>query len=122
MNKQGELILTSDNFFDSIEFQKKSELEQVSYILFYITEVAHLRKDMIPEIIADRIRDQFESFFQRNPGADKDNYTPIKTEQVLPFFRTLKHSLEIIRLMNLWMLLIKHINLNVMLMLWFLIL
>lgn len=82
MNKQGELILTSDNFFDSIEFQTKSELEQVSYILFYITEVAHLRKDMIPEIIADRIRDQFESFFQRNPGADKDNYTPIKTEQV----------------------------------------
>ena len=32
MAKQGELILTSDNFFDSIEFQKRSELEQVSYI------------------------------------------------------------------------------------------
>ena len=82
MAKQGELILTSDNFFDSIEFQKRSELEQVSYILFYVTEVAHLRKDMIPEIIADRIQDQYESFFQRNPGADKDNYAPIKAEQV----------------------------------------
>lgn len=82
MIKQGELILTSDNFFDSIEFQRRSELEKVAYILFYVTEVAHLRKDMIPEIIADRIQDQYESFFQRNPGADKDNYAPIKTEQV----------------------------------------
>ncbi len=82
MIKQGELILTSDNFFDSIEFQRRSEKEKVAYILFYVTEVAHLRKDMIPEIIADRIQDQYESFFQRNPGADKDNYVPIKTEQV----------------------------------------
>lgn len=82
MIKQGELILTSDNFFDSIEFQRRSEKEKVAYILFYVTEVAHLRKDMIPEIIADRIQDQYESFFQRNPEADKDNYVPIKTEQV----------------------------------------
>lgn len=82
MNKQGELILTSDNFFDSIEFQKKSELEQVSYILFYVTEVAHLRKDMIPEIIADRIRDQYESFFQRNPTVNKDIYVQLKAERV----------------------------------------
>lgn len=82
MAKQGELILTSDNFFDSIEFQNRSELEQVSYILFYVSEVAHLRKDMIPEIIADRIQDQYESFFQRNPGADKEKYAPIKAEQV----------------------------------------
>lgn len=73
MIKQGELILTSDNFFDSIEFQRRSEQEKVAYILFYVTEVAYLRKDMILEIIADRIQDQYESFFQRNPGADKDN-------------------------------------------------
>lgn len=76
------LILTSDNFFDSVEFQKRSEIEQVSYILFYVTEVAHLRKDMVPEIIADRIQDQYESFFQRNPSADKTSYSPIKAEQI----------------------------------------
>lgn len=76
------LILTSDNFFDSVEFQKRSEIEQVSYILFYVTEVAHLRKDMIPDIIADRIHDQYESFFQRNPSASKASYCPIKAERI----------------------------------------
>lgn len=82
MNNKGELILTSDNFFDSVIFQGLSDEERVSYILFYVTEVAHLRRDMISDIIADRINDQYESFFQRNPGADKTNYCPIKKDQV----------------------------------------
>lgn len=81
-NNKGQIILTSDNFFDSIEFLRLASKEQVLYILFYVTEVAHLRKDMIPEIIADRIRDQFESYFQRNPGADRRNYTPISVAEV----------------------------------------
>ena len=63
MNEKKELILTSDNFFDSVKFQELSNEEQVSYILFYVTEVAHLRRDMISDIIADRINDQYESFF-----------------------------------------------------------
>lgn len=78
MNNKGDLILTSDNFFDSVKFQGLSDEERVSYILFYVTEVAHLRRDMISDIIADRINDQYESFFQRNPGADKTNYRSIK--------------------------------------------
>lgn len=82
MRTNNNLILTSDNYFDAIEFQKKTEIEQVAYILFYVTEVAHLRKDMISDIIADRIKDQYESFFQRNPGASNINYIPIKKEQV----------------------------------------
>lgn len=82
MEKNENLILTSDNFFDSVEFQKRSDKEQVSYILFYVTEVARLRKDMIPDIIADRIQDQYESFFQRNPGADKASYRPLKADQI----------------------------------------
>ncbi len=81
-NNKEQLILTSDNFFDSIEFQRLAAKEQVLYILFYVTEIAHLRKDMIPEIIADRIHDQYESFFQRNPGADTRNYTPISVVEV----------------------------------------
>lgn len=64
MSSKTNLILTSDNFFDTIEFQRKTEIEQVAYILFYVTEVAHLRKDMISDIIADRIQDQYESFFK----------------------------------------------------------
>ncbi len=82
MNSKTNLILTSDNFFDIIEFQKKTEIEQVAYILFYVTEVAHLRKDMISDIIADRIQDQYESFFQRNKGARNAHYKPIEKEQV----------------------------------------
>lgn len=82
MSTQTNLILTSDNFFDTIEFQKKTEIEQVAYILFYVTEVAHLRKDMISDVIADRLQDQYESFFQRNKGASNLYYTPIKKEQV----------------------------------------
>lgn len=82
MNSKINLILTSDNFFDTIEFQKKTEIEQVAYTLFYVTEVAHLRKDMISNIIADRIQDQYESFFQRNKGASNLHYKPIKKEQI----------------------------------------
>ena len=82
MSSKTNLILTSDNFFDTIEFQRKTEIEQVAYILFYVTEVAHLRKDMISDIIADRIQDQYESFFQRNEGASNLHYKPIEKEQV----------------------------------------
>ena len=82
MSSKTNLILTSDNFFDTIEFQRKTEIEQVAYILFYVTEVAHLRKDMISDIIADRIRDQYKSFFQRNKGASNLHYEPIGKEQV----------------------------------------
>ena len=32
---------------------------------------------MVPEIISDRIHDQYESYFQRNQGADRTSYTPI---------------------------------------------
>lgn len=82
MRTNKNLILTSDNYFDAIEFQKKTEIEQVAYIMFYVTEVAHLRKDMISDIIADRIKNQYESFFQRNPGASNIDYIPIEKEQV----------------------------------------
>lgn len=82
MGAKTNLILTSDNFFDTIKFQNKTAMEQVAYIMFYVTEVALLRKDMISDIIADRIHNQFESFFQRNKGADVSNYTPITKEDV----------------------------------------
>jgi|GEM_PF-4550022 hypothetical protein len=82
MSSKANLILTSDNFFDTIEFQRKTEIEQVAYILFYVTEVAHLRKDMISDIIADRIQDQYESFFQRNKGASNLHYKSIGKKQV----------------------------------------
>lgn len=82
MNTKTNLILTSDDFFDTIKFQNKTEKDQVAYILFYVTEIAHLRKDMISDIIADRIQDQYESFFQRNKGASDLHYSPIKKEQV----------------------------------------
>ena len=37
---------------------------------------------MISDIIADRIQDQYESFFQRNKGARNAHYKPIEKEQV----------------------------------------
>lgn len=75
------LILTSEDFFDAIKFQTLTEVEQVGYVLFYVTKVACLRKDMIPIIIADRIQDQYEYFFQRNSAA-KSGYKPLTEKDV----------------------------------------
>lgn len=86
MKSNNPLILTSDHFFDTIKFQEKSDIEKIAYMMFYVTEVAHLRNNMVPEIISDRIRDQYESYFQRNQGADGTKYTPIDanlTKQIL---------------------------------------
>ncbi|MGN1265226.1 MAG: hypothetical protein ACI4UL_05355 [Muribaculaceae bacterium] len=76
------LVITSDNYFDTIKFQSKTAAEQVAYLMFYVTEIAHLRKDMTAAIIADRINDQFESFFQRNVGANRENYRPTSMDKV----------------------------------------
>ncbi len=76
-------ILTSGNYFDVIEFQRMTELEQIVYILFYVTEIAHLRSDMTAAIISDRIRDQYISFSQRNKEVLKDiPYTLLDEKQV----------------------------------------
>jgi len=75
------LILTSEDFFDAIKFQTLTEVEQVGYVLFYVTKVACLRRDMIPVIIADRIQDQYEYFFQRNSAA-KSGYKPMTEKDV----------------------------------------
>ena len=71
------LILTSEEFFDAIKFQTLTDVEQVGYVLFYVTKVASLRKDMVPIIIADRIQDQYEYFFQRNQSAARGGYKPM---------------------------------------------
>ncbi|MBQ7239270.1 MAG: hypothetical protein IJS20_10810 [Bacteroidales bacterium] len=75
-------ILTSGEYFDFIEFQRLTDLEQVGYILFYVTEIAHLRSDMTAAIISDRIRDQYISFSQRNEGVKNSPYVLLEEKQV----------------------------------------
>lgn len=80
--EETKLILTSDDFFDAMKFQDSSPKEQVLYLIYYVTRIAHLRKDMLPRIIADRIHDQFKSYFQRNKAESNRNYKPISTKEV----------------------------------------
>ena len=65
MNNEYKIILHSDEYFDIIKFDSMSPDDKIAYILYYVTEVAKLRKDMLPEIIADRIADQYKLYQSR---------------------------------------------------------
>lgn len=61
------IILTFQDYFDAVSFDNLELKEKVAYVLFYVTEIAALRKDMVPKIIAHRINDQIRSYRQRVP-------------------------------------------------------
>jgi len=46
------------DYFSLVDFENRTTKEQVKYILFFVTVVAGLRKDMTPRIIAQRLNDQ----------------------------------------------------------------
>ncbi|MBN1930261.1 MAG: hypothetical protein JW786_01455 [Desulfobacterales bacterium] len=50
--------LTLPNYFKLVRFQRLSKKEQVLHILFFVTVVAELRKDMTAKIISHRISDK----------------------------------------------------------------
>lgn len=76
-------ILTSEEYFDIINFDYMGPKEKVAYLLYYVTQVARLRKDMIPRIIADRIHDQYKMYLLRigNTG-NGQVFQPLSPEDV----------------------------------------
>jgi hypothetical protein len=46
------------DYFKLVNFENRTPREQVKYMLFFVTEVAGLRRDMTPRIIAQRLNDQ----------------------------------------------------------------
>ena len=76
-------ILTSEEYFDIINFDSKGPKEKVAYLLYYVTQVARLRKDMIPRIIADRIHDQYRMYLLRiGNTSDGQTFQPLSPEEV----------------------------------------
>ena len=76
------IILTLEDYFDVINFDEQPPKEQIAYILFYVTKIAKLRKDMIPEVIADRIHDQYKLFLKRTHLKEGEGYNPLTREKV----------------------------------------
>ncbi len=80
------IILTSEDYFDIIEFDEQPPKEQIAYILYYVTKVAKLRKDMVPEIIADRLQDQYRLFLKRSylkEGEELRQLTRDKVKEII---------------------------------------
>ncbi len=53
-----DMNLTLPSYFRLVKFQRLSKKEQVLHLLFFVTVVAELRKDMTPRIISHRISDR----------------------------------------------------------------
>lgn len=88
MQKEVKIILTSQEYFDAVNFDGIELKEKVAYLLFYVTEVAQLRKDMVPKIIADRIADQYKLYCKRVPLKEGDVIIPITTMTVTAWMRS----------------------------------
>lgn len=58
MENRINLIITFQDYLDSVNFFSKSLKDQVAYMMYYIINVSELRSDMQPEIICHRINDQ----------------------------------------------------------------
>ena len=50
--------ITLPNYFRLVDFQNRSTKEQIKHLLFFVTVVAELRKDMTARIITHRLNDQ----------------------------------------------------------------
>lgn len=86
MEKNVNFILTSQEYFDIVNYDYQELREKVAYTLFYVTQVAQLRKDMIPKILADRIWDQYKLYIARvplKPGESVEVITEEKVNEVI---------------------------------------
>lgn len=61
------VIVSLEQYFESVNFFGRERTEQIAYLLYYVTNVAELRKDMTPAIIANRLEDQIIKY----PGSFK---------------------------------------------------
>ena len=88
MEKDIKIILTLEDYFDIINFDEQPPKEQIAYILYYVTKVAKLRKDMIPAIISDRIEDQYKLFLKRTHLKDGEQYKALTRAKVKEIMET----------------------------------
>lgn len=59
MKKQDvKLVFSVNDYFETVRFFQKTKIDQIAYMLYYVTKVAQLRCDMQPQIITQRINDQ----------------------------------------------------------------
>lgn len=65
MKKEAYLIFSFENFLEAVNFKESILKDQIVYLLFYVTKISQLRKDMAPEIISDRLNDQIRILNER---------------------------------------------------------
>lgn len=68
------VIVSLEQYFESINFFGRERTEQIAYLLYYVTNVAELRKDMTPAIIANRLEDQIIKY----PGSFKPSIPTVE--------------------------------------------
>lgn len=77
------IILTFQDYFDAVHFDTRDLKEKVAYVLYYVTEISALRKDMLPKIIAHRINDQIRLYHRRCPLDEGEKIILTSAEEVL---------------------------------------
>ena len=82
MKNKTNIILTFQDYFDVIDFDTLELKEKIAYVLFYVTQIAALRKDMIPNIISHRINDQIRLYHQRFPSDEGEEIILTTVEEV----------------------------------------
>lgn len=58
MERKAYFVFSFENYLEAVNFNESLPKERIAYQLFYVTQVARLRKDMTPHIISDRLNDQ----------------------------------------------------------------
>ncbi|NOZ60705.1 MAG: hypothetical protein GXO74_03400, partial [Calditrichaeota bacterium] len=67
--------LTLPSYFRLVNFYNKTPKEQIKYILFFVTVVAELRKNMTPKIITHRLNDQGQQISEEEVKSIIENDT-----------------------------------------------
>ncbi len=94
MERDIKIILTLEDYFDIINFDDQPPKEQIAYILYYVTKVAKLRKDMVPAIISDRIEDQYKLYLKRTHLKDGEHYKALTRAKVKEIMETTPEYFE----------------------------
>ena len=82
MKNKTNIILTFQDYFDVIDFDTLELKEKIAYVLFYVTQIAALRKDMTPNVISNRINDQIRLYHQRFPSDEGEEIILTTVEEV----------------------------------------
>lgn len=51
-------VISFEDFLEIVDFNNSLPEEQIAYQMYYVTQLAGLRKDMTPQVISDRLNEQ----------------------------------------------------------------